>query len=109
MISKKNEKQSVLGKRQVMLDDLSIVYIDSLLCNIKHTSWSYENEFRCTMGADSKGMPYVDAKPKEIYIGLKCAEEHATRLINIANTLKVPVHKMVFDECSSLYDLTIRD
>lgn len=78
------DRQTTSGNKEIILDDLTIVFMASLLCNIKHTSWSYEQEFRCTTGATAKGMPYIDAKPKEIFIGMNCATLHAERLIEIA-------------------------
>lgn len=91
-----------------VLEDLSIVYMACWLCNIKHSSWSYEREFRCTMGATAKGMPYVEAKPKEIYVGMNCSPDHTSRLVEIAKAQQIPIFKMVFDECSSTYDLIAR-
>lgn len=103
------ERQISLGKTKIILNDLSIVYMALLLCNLKHTSWSYEKEFRCTTGAIAEGMPYIKAKPKEIYIGMNCSQEHTARLIGIANSLRIPVHKMTFDECNPFFDLSAKD
>ncbi len=97
--------QSAEGKEQILLDDLSLVYLTCIFCNIKHLSWSYENEFRCTVGAMADEMPYMPATPKEIYIGMKCVSTYEDKIIKIAHALNIPVYKMVFDECSSDYDL----
>jgi len=100
------EKQSAVGNKKILIDDLSMVYMPLLLCNLKHVSWSYENEFRCTTGAIARGMPYIDASPKEIFIGMKCSPEHSKQLTEIAATLNIPVHRMALNECSAKFDLT---
>ena len=107
-ISDAIEQQAASGSKEIIFDDLTIVFLACLLCNLKHTSWSYEQEFRCTAGAIAKGMPYIDAKPKEIFIGMNCAPRHAERLIEIAASWKIPVSRMEFDECSEVYTLTAR-
>ena len=99
------EIQSVEGKKQILLDDLSLIFLSSFFCNIKHLSWSYENEFRCTTGATAEGMPYVSAVPKEIYIGMNCMPTYTDRIIKIANALQIPVYKMIFDELRSDFNL----
>lgn len=97
---------NLTNNKEVLYDDLSLIYIPLLLCNLKHASWSYENEFRCTTAANAKGMPFIEAKPKEIYVGMNCSYEHTKRLIEIAANLRVPIFKMAFGECSSTYELT---
>jgi hypothetical protein len=99
------EIQSAEGKKQILLDDLSLIFLSSFFCNIKHLSWSYENEFRCTTGATAEGMPYVSAVPKEIYIGMNCMPTYTDRIIKIANALQIPVYKMIFDELRSDFNL----
>lgn len=99
------EIQSAEGKKQILLDDLSLIFLSSFFCNIKHVSWSYENEFRCTTGATAEGMPYVSAVPKEIYIGMNCMPTYTDRIIKIANALQIPVYKMIFDELRSDFNL----
>ncbi|HWQ74884.1 MAG TPA: DUF2971 domain-containing protein [Syntrophomonas sp.] len=99
------EKQSAEGKKEILLDDLSPVFLVSLLGNLKHISWNYENEFRCTIGATAKNAPYIPACPKEIYIGMKCLPMYKDRLIKIAQILQIPIHQMIFDELSSDYNL----
>ena len=61
------------------------------------------------MGATAKGMPYVEATPKSIYIGMNCLPNHEERLRSIGQALQIPVHKMVFDECASMFNLGILD
>ena len=81
------------------------VYKRQLLCNIKHASWSYEQEFRCTIGATAKGISFIEAKPKEIFIGMNCVPSHAKRLMEIADFWNIPIYKMEFDERSETYAL----
>lgn len=102
------ERQSAMGKKEILLDDFTIIFMALLLCNVKHISWSYEKEFRCTIGATAKGMPFIEAKPKEIFIGMNCALSHANRLMEIANQRNIPVYKMEFDECGESYDLVVK-
>ena len=106
MLTSAIEKQSTVGNKNIMIDDLSMVYMTLLLCNLKHVSWSYENEFRCTTDTIAKEIPYIGANPKEIFIGMKCSPEHSKQLTEIAVTLNIPVHRMAFDECSTEFDLT---
>lgn len=104
----KIEKQSQNGIKQILIDDLSIVFLIALFGNLKHTSWSYENEFRCTTGSMAKGMPYLAAKPKEIYIGMKCPSAYKAKLIEIASELRIPIYKMSFNELSSDFNLILK-
>lgn len=99
------DKQTALGIKKVSINDLSLVYVTMYLYNIKHSTWQYEKEFRCTMGAIAKGMPYVDATPKAIYIGMNCAEKNRQKLIEIANHLSVPIYQMKFNEFFEEYTL----
>jgi len=99
------ETQSAAGKKAILMDDLSLVFLMSLFCNIKHLSWSYENEFRCTTGAMAKGMPYVSAMPKAAFIGMNCLPTYADRIIKIADELHIPVYRMLFDELGSEFNL----
>ncbi len=77
-------------------------------CNIKHISWSYENEFKCTTGANAKGMPYISATPKKIYIGKNCKPTYVDRIIKIAKELQVPVFQIIFDDLNSEFNLVAR-
>lgn len=43
------------------------------------------------MGAVSKGMPFVDAISKAVYIGMNCSKKNRQRLIKIAKKLSVPI------------------
>ncbi len=94
------------GTKKTVVNDLRIVYASLLLSNVKHTSWNYENEFRCTTASNAVGVPFVEANPKEIYIGMKCPDKDTNQLINIGNQLNVPVYKMAFEECNPKYILS---
>lgn len=54
-------------------------------------------------------MPYVEAKPKAIYVGMKCKPYHIKALVDIADYWDIPIYKMDFDECSELYELVTRE
>lgn len=105
MISAEIDKQMGVGNKQIGIDDISLIYMQLYLCNVKHSTWSYEREFRCTTGAQSKGMPYIDAVPKAIYIGMNCREQNRKKLIEIARSLSIPVYQMRLDELSEKYCL----
>lgn len=97
--------QMACGQRKIQIEDLSIVYIAQYLCNIKHLSWSYEKEFRCTIAANAKSAPYIKAVPKAIYIGMKCSKKNRTALISIAKKLSIPVFQMKLVEYSESFGL----
>ena len=99
------DRQVSRGIKQIPINDLSLVYVAQFLCNIKHSTWSYEKEFRCTAGAQAKGMPYMDAVPKAIYIGLHCKEANRKKLVEISRSLLIPVYQMRFNELSERYCL----
>lgn len=109
MLINEIEKQSKMGRKAIMINDLTTVYLPLLLFNIKHSSWSYEKEFRCTTGSTAKGMPYLDAIPKEIFIGFNCSSENIKEIEKIADYLRVPAHKMEFDEYASTFQLSVKD
>jgi len=102
------EVQQLAGNKTIVIDDLSVIYIPILLCNIKHNSWSYEKEYRCPTAANAEGIPFIDAKAKEIYIGIRCNDENRKRLQVIGKTLEIPVHEMGFDEISAEYRLCVQ-
>lgn len=105
MIANRIDKQIMEGSRSILLNDWSIVYIELWLSNIKHLTWQYEKEFRCTMGAIVKGMPYTKAIPKAIYIGMKCEDENRKKLVKIGKQKAVPVYQMNFCEKAENYNL----
>ena len=57
------------------------------------------------MGAQAKGMPYIDAVPKAIYIGLHCKKANRKKLVEISRSLLIPVYQMRFNELSERYCL----
>lgn len=93
------------GCQVISLSDPSMVFIPQLLSYIKNSTWSYEQEFRCSIGKVDKQTHVLPAFPKEIYIGLNCSEYYAERLTEIGRELGVPVYKMVFDDLDTVYDL----
>lgn len=107
MLIEEMSRQASVGNKQIVIEDLSIVYITLLLSNIKHASWNYEKEYRCTIASNSPGAPYVAANPKEIFVGLKCSDKNAMKLQEIGDKLGVPVRRMEFDEISPSYKLSI--
>jgi len=104
-ILSEKEKAIKLRKKEILINDLTLIWISSYYSCLKHISWSYENEFRCTVAANAKGIPYMNAMPKAIYIGNKCSEINKKYLVDIAYTLNVPIYFMGFDEYSSDYEL----
>lgn len=102
-----NERDNQLSKgiKEIRIGDLTLVFLTALFVNIKHTSWSYENEFRCTLGISDKISPYVTAFPKEIYIGLKCIPKYRDELIKIGRELDIPIYQMVFSELNPEFTL----
>ena len=105
MVSSEVDSQIAQGKKQVQISDMSIVYVAQYLCNIKQVTWQYEKEYRCSMGAIAKGMPYINATPKAIYIGMNCNEQNRNKLIAIAKKLSIPVYQMSLAELSENYTL----
>lgn len=86
------------GVKNTVLTDIRIPLLISFLGNIKHVSWCYEKEFRCSVGVSQNNDIYIDAVPSEIYIGLKCKKEYRNELIDIAKQYKIPVYEMLYVE-----------
>ena len=101
------EKQSIQGKARIDLDDLSMLFRSTLFYNIKHETWAYEKEFRSTVGESAKNMPYLPAIPKEVYVGLKCADEYVTKIKEIAELINIPAYRTVFDELNPEFTLSL--
>lgn len=85
------------GGKTIVVNDLSLVFMTCLFVFIKHSSWSYEKEFRNSVGVN---IFKTDATPKEIFLGANCTPEHSDKLITVAHQLKVPVYRMNMDEYS---------
>ena len=104
-LSSEVDRRVAEGVKKIPINDLSLIYVAEFLCNIKHSTWSYEKEFRCTAGAQAKGMPYIDAIPKAIYVGMKCKKQNRNKLVEIAKILSIPIYQMRLDELSERYCL----
>lgn len=98
--------KSVSGEAgTVVYDDLSIIYMALLLYNVKHKSWSYENEYRYLVPANISGSKYAKAVPKAIYMGMNCGETYKKSLSDIADYWDIPLYQMGMDEYSEKYEL----
>jgi hypothetical protein len=104
-ICNKIDENARRGEKRTFYDDLTIIYMALLLYNVKHVSWSYEKEFRYFVPSNVKGIPYVKAIPKAIYIGMKCDESHKKALGDIADYWDIPLYQMGMDECSEKFEL----
>lgn len=104
-ITKRAEECIARGEKRVSIDDLTLIYIPLLLENMKDSFWSYEQEFRCSIGEGGPSVPYVNAVPDEIFVGLNCAAEHQDRLVEIGTNMAIPVWKMTYEEQSPGYEL----
>jgi len=107
-LTKELKEQIMAGEKEILLNDLTLVFLPLLFGNLKHSSWAYEKEFRANVGATIDGMPYFPAHPKEIYIGIKCEEKYVERLTGIASKLCIPAYKMFFEEHSENFGLSYR-
>lgn len=75
--------------------EATIHFMDALLT--KDEAWSYENEWRLLIKAES-GVDNVPAPPiKCIYLGALCPEEQAEEIIKVAQEICVPVKRMTVD------------
>lgn len=92
------EMKKPSGNGVILLNDLSLIYLEALFCNLKHISWKYENEFRCSVGGIIQGMPFLPAFPCEIYIGANCSDDHTKSLVEIGLEMNIPVYKMGYNE-----------
>lgn len=99
------DKNIAVGQKQTVIDDSTMILVPQLLYNLKLDQWSYENEFRCSTASNAKGMPYIDAIPKEIYIGKSCSENNKKELTCIGRKLNIPVYQMEVEECSAKCEL----
>lgn len=63
----------------------------------KEEEWSYENEWRMFISAETEP-DNVPAPPiKCIYIGASCTKENTEKIVDTAKTLKIPVKRMTID------------
>ena len=107
-ICSKIDKNIAVGQKETLINDFTMVFIPQLLYNLKLDQWSYEKEFRCSIASNAKGVPYIDANPKEIYIGKNCSEGNKQQLINIGQKLKITVYQMSTDERGEKGELTAK-
>lgn len=87
----------------------TLIYLTQLLYNLKHTSWSYEKEYRCIIASNAEGMPFIDAKPKAIYIGRDCSAKNADCLFDIADEHEAKIYKMDFNDYLNNYELVYKE
>ena len=99
------DKNIAMGQEQTVIDDLTMILVPQLLYNLKLDQWSYENEFRCSTASNAKGMPYIDAIPKEIFIGKSCSENNKKELFRIGLKLNIPVYQMTAEDCNEKCEL----
>lgn len=100
------EKAKLVGKKVISIDNLIVLWISIYFACLKHSSWSYEKEFRCVTASNSPGMPYLNATPSAIYLGAKCSGVNKKHLVDIAFQLNIPIHDMEMDDYTTKYELT---
>lgn len=105
MTAAETDRQIAQGNKEILINDISIIYLAAYLCNIKQLTWQYEKEFRCTIAANAEGAPYVTAVPKAIYVGMNCTKENRDELMLIARQLAVPIYQMQLNELSENFVL----
>lgn len=82
-----------------------LAQIAFMLYNIKHSSWSFEQEYRLSVPSNTPGLPELVANPSKIYIGLNCLKIHSDRLKEIGKAPSIPVYKMKYSERSKSFTL----
>lgn len=97
------ERQIALGQKAIILDDLTLVFIITLLFYIKSCEWEREKEFRVSVGTKDK--KYVKAIPSALYIGLNCSKVNEAKLLQIGNDINIPIYKMKYNDTSADYKL----
>lgn len=107
-IEESYEKAIKEKQKEVLIDNLMLLWIKILSCYIKEEKWAYEQEFRVMKPANVIRAEYMNANPSAIYIGNKCKEEYVYRLVNIAFTLNIPVYKMEINSTSTEFQLVPR-
>lgn len=96
-------------QKEIIIDNLSLVWLGIYYSCLKHSSWQYENEFRVIIASNSPVAPYMDALPSAIYVGVNCSELNKKHLFDIAYMLNIPFYLMEFDEYSMSYELTAKE
>jgi hypothetical protein len=92
--------------KEIVSNNLILVWISIYYSCLKHSSWNYEKEFRHVTSAFSRGVPYLDVVPSAIYVGSKCSDLNKRELLMIARRLNIPIYQMFLDEYSLNYELT---
>lgn len=82
-----------------------LAQITSMLYNVKHSSWSFEQEYRLSVASNTPGLPELMVKPSKIFIGLNCPQIYSDRLKEIGKVLDVPVYTMKYYERSKSFNL----
>lgn len=79
----------------------------------KSTEWQYEKEWRLIPRIPSIEKPsmfsYLICKPKAVIIGSKCHEEDRKRLIDICETMEIPVFGIFLSETEPSYRLLVNE
>ncbi len=99
------DRNERIGELITVMDDYTLIYLPQLLLNLKQTAWSHENEFRCVIASNADGMPYINVKPKEIYIGRDCSDRYSNCLFDIADEHGVSIYKMKYKDINDDYEL----
>lgn len=84
-----------------------LAQISLFLYNIKHSSWSFEQEYRLSVSSMTQGLPELKSKPSKIYIGVSCSKTNADRLTSIGRAANIPIYKMEYNKRTSAFDLRI--
>lgn len=100
MIEKKVDEKVIL--EYISTFSYKLVDVICYFVNIKHYSWEYEKEFRCSIENKNK---YITANPTAIYIGKNCKEMYKNKLIEIAINKRIPIYQMCFDNNNESFEL----
>ncbi len=82
-----------------------LAQIASMLYNVKHSSWSFEQEYRLSVPSSTPGLPELVVKPSKFHIGLNCPKIYSDRLKDIGKVLDIPVFSMKYYERSKSFNL----
>lgn len=105
MVIFEKNRQIKMGKKEVLINDTSLIFILMLATYIKHDNWEYEREYRSSVGSIISGESKFAAIPQNIYIGKDCNQEHTRKLQEIAEEMNIPIYKMMIDEHDIDYNL----
>ncbi len=74
-----------------------IRYFLMIIQNMKHSSWSHEQEYRIVMPSNvAKTIPnsLLGVEIQDITVGLKCSSENIKRIYEISKNLNIPCYKL---------------